>query len=149
MHLVIDLPSLDEKARRRIWSGFFDKLQEDKKGQIKIMVSARKYVQESEEVLDIKLNGREIRNAFQTAIALADSDARSDEFSKPEDPIIVAKEHFEQLFAMYGVFREYYNSIQTDTPERSARVVYGRNDQVAELSALVTRSRSQLRSDCP
>lgn len=93
-----------------------------------VQPASRKYVQESEDVLDIKLNGREIRNAFQTAIALADSDARSDEFSKPKDPIIVAKEHFEQVFVMYGAFREYYNSIQTDTPERRERVIYGRND---------------------
>lgn len=79
-------------------------------------------------------NGREIRNAFQTAIALAEHDTRSAEEYREGDEIVVESDHFRKVMTMSRSFRTYINSIRWDTGEQRANIFYGRNDYVKSAS---------------
>lgn len=62
IHVVIHYNNLSHKDRNRIWNQFFDKLEAEREGDIKIAESARDYVLESKKMTEIEWNGREIRN---------------------------------------------------------------------------------------
>ncbi|KAI4216625.1 MAG: hypothetical protein LQ351_001114 [Letrouitia transgressa] len=64
------------ETREKIWHGFFKRLHEDAEkmpGARKVEVGsyAQNYVLHDQEVRNLHWNGREIRNALQTAISLA------------------------------------------------------------------------------
>jgi SpoVK/Ycf46/Vps4 family AAA+-type ATPase len=128
VHVVIGYPPLDDAKRRELWEGFFRKMRTDTGGSIRVAQSAKDYVMQDAEKLDIKLNGREIRNALQTAIALAEFEAKEDPDYSESDNIVVAKDHFERVLAMSRSFRVYLDSIKADTVELRAKNIYGRND---------------------
>lgn len=62
IHVVIHYKDLDDSYRRKIWNQFFDKLQNDRGSMMKIENSARRYVLDDKRMMDMKWNGREIRN---------------------------------------------------------------------------------------
>ncbi|KUJ11463.1 P-loop containing nucleoside triphosphate hydrolase protein [Mollisia scopiformis] len=128
VHVVIGYPQLDDEKRRKIWQGFLDKMRIDTGGQIRLSNSAKQFVLQGEESLKIKLNGREIRNALQTAIALAEFEAKDDPDYKEGEMIKVEKEHFERVLHLSRSFRDYLDSIRKDTAEARASNYYGRND---------------------
>ncbi|TGO60869.1 hypothetical protein BCON_0032g00650 [Botryotinia convoluta] len=126
--VVIEYPPLDDESRRQIWDGLFEKMYNETDGKIKLSLDTKKYVKQDAERLGIGLNGREIRNALQTAISLADFEAKGERGHKESDPINVEKGHFERVFELSKSFRSYLNSIKRDTPESRAQNYYGRND---------------------
>jgi ATP-dependent Clp protease ATP-binding subunit ClpA len=115
VHVVIRYPQLDDNKRREIWQGFLDKMRVDTGGQIRLSPSAKTYVMQDAKDLKIKLNGREIRNSLQTAIALAQFEAKEDPDYVEGEPIKVEKDHFERVLSMSRSFREYLDSIKRDT----------------------------------
>jgi len=62
IHVVIHYKNLDNDYRAKIWNQFFDKLQDERGSTIKIENSARRYVLENKTMVEMKWNGREIRN---------------------------------------------------------------------------------------
>ena len=78
VHVAIGYQPLTPNTRRKIWNGFFKKLLKERAGKIKVALHAKKWVLDNVEDQD-DLNGRDIRNALQTAIRLA-------EFEVLEDP---------------------------------------------------------------
>jgi SpoVK/Ycf46/Vps4 family AAA+-type ATPase len=128
VHVVIGYPQLDDAKRRELWEGFFRRMRTDTKGNIRVLESAREYVKQDSKALHIKLNGREIRNALQTAISLAEFEAKEDPDYSEDDKITVAKDHFERVLNMNRSFKVYLNSIKHNTEETRARNLYGRND---------------------
>jgi SpoVK/Ycf46/Vps4 family AAA+-type ATPase len=127
-HVIIAFEKLDVERRRMIWKSFLSKLHAERKGQIRVGPSAEKFLLQSDEMGNMDWNGREIRNAFQTAIALAEYDARSSEYFTEGDEIIVDADHFRTVMEMSHSFRAYMDSIRRDTEEQRARQFYGRND---------------------
>ncbi|RYC65182.1 hypothetical protein CHU98_g1061 [Xylaria longipes] len=113
IHVSIGYERLDEKARGQIWENLFRKLKEDHKNggpEIRYEYEAKEYVKKSEEVKKLQWNGREIRNAFQTAVALATFEANtakqkgiSDERRIPE----VKESHLTQVVNMSAAFKDY------------------------------------------
>lgn len=81
--------------------------------------------------MGIELNGREIRNALQTAIALAGFEAKEDANYSEDNKITVLKEHFERVLSMSRGFRDYLDSVKGDSKEERATNFYGRNDNRA------------------
>jgi ATP-dependent Clp protease ATP-binding subunit ClpA len=128
VHIVIAYPHLDDKKRRDIWQGFLDKMRSDTGGQIRLTPAAKTYVMQDAEALKIKLNGREIRNALQTAIALAEFEAKEDPDYQEGEATKVEKDHLERVLTMSRSFRSYCDSIKKDTVESRAANYYGRND---------------------
>lgn len=134
VHTAIEYKSLDSEARSRIWNGFFDKLNKEQRGKIIVGPSAKKYVEERK----AELNGREIRNALQTAITLATFQAEQDSNHVEGDPVIVERDHFKDVLDMSENFHKYVDAIRNeDATVRAYR--RGERAILEELSNLVTR----------
>ncbi|KAI1279408.1 hypothetical protein F5Y07DRAFT_42348 [Xylaria sp. FL0933] len=113
IHVSIGYEPLDDDARGRIWDNFFRKLKEDHKSggpEILYEYDAKQYVKRDPTVKKLEWNGREIRNAFQTAVALAvfDSKTAREKGASEEDSIPEIKEkHLTQVVNMSAAFRQY------------------------------------------
>lgn len=81
VHAVIGFDVLDENSRKLIWTNLLKKLS-DERDTIAITPGVVQYL-ESPEILQLKWNGREIRNAFQTAVILAEHEAKKNPYHKP------------------------------------------------------------------
>ncbi|OJD40335.1 atpase aaa+ type core protein [Diplodia corticola] len=133
VHVVIYLPPLDDDKRKSIWQSFFKKLKDERKGKIRVTPKAQSFVVENAEVLEVKWNGREIRNAFQTAIALAEYESsRRSDFEEGEE-ILVEPEHFQRVVRMSKRFHAYIDDIKKDDEVYRARNYYGRSDRWEEI----------------
>lgn len=76
-------------------------------------------------IMAVKWNGREIRNAFQTAVALAQYEARK----AKRDNVILEVEHLKRVVRMSKQFKDYITSTHRNQDEtKRARVDERRND---------------------
>ncbi|PMD52866.1 P-loop containing nucleoside triphosphate hydrolase protein [Hyaloscypha bicolor E] len=116
IHVSIGYERLDDSARGQIWDNLFRKLKEDHKHggpEIIYEYDAKEYVKKNKEVKTLEWNGREIRNAFQTAVALAiyDSKMAREKGASVEDSIPEIKEkHLSQIVSMSSAFKDYITS---------------------------------------
>lgn len=113
--VVLQYDQLSNETREKIWHGFFRRLHEDAEkmpGARKVEVGsyAQNYVLHDQEVRDMLWNGREIRNALQTAISLASYKAFQ-EGKSSKDPVKVEQEHFRSVVSMSRKFKEYMRGI--------------------------------------
>ncbi|TQN65921.1 ATPase family AAA domain-containing protein 3B [Colletotrichum shisoi] len=106
IHVALHYRNLTDADRERIWANNFERLDRDSDGRVRVAVAAREYAYDSRDVRALRWNGREIRNALQTALALAESDA-ADEGS---DRICVADKHLRAVVKMSRGFRDYLRS---------------------------------------
>ena len=104
--------------------------QENRQGERKIEVSkyAKEYVLHDPEVKALKWNGREIRNALQTAISLAGYKAVEAGVNAPDATIDVQEEHFKSVVRMSKSFKDYMDSIDGQDEGRRAKMNFNRND---------------------
>jgi hypothetical protein len=124
VHVAIEYPALTPSYRSRIWKAFFAKLHTERKGKIKVSPRAQAYVLGKE----MELNGREIRNALQTAIALAEYEARTQEGLEGDEMVTVEQGHFEDVLGMCESFHEYVGSIRREDEKKRASGRGDRND---------------------
>ena len=98
VHVAIGYNTLSPQDRSSIWGGFFRKLAKEQAGKIQISAAARKWVLEKAKSGQAQLNGRDIRNALQTAITLAEAEAEEDpDFDPDRMTIVVDQSHFERV----------------------------------------------------
>lgn len=127
LHAIIQYKRLDDSKRAKIWYTFFDKLKKDKKGMVLIGSQARKFVLENEAIKKLEWNGREIRNAFQTAVSLAEFEAAEDPNFDAAEPVVVESAHFERVCKMSKTFKDYmFNLKKADEQKRA----HGRRDRL-------------------
>ncbi|KAF5605598.1 TOB3 (member of AAA-ATPase family) [Fusarium pseudoanthophilum] len=133
VHIAIGYQALDEVTRRKVWSGFFRKLVRERAGKVQIAPDAKKWVLDT--AGETNLNGRDIRNALQTAITLA-------EFESEEDPdydaslvTVVTKSHFQKVLEMCNRFRIYVTSIRREDETKRAQGRGDRNDYGDEFDS--------------
>ncbi|KAL9118140.1 MAG: hypothetical protein Q9187_005319 [Circinaria calcarea] len=103
IHVALYYKPLRKADRIAIWENNIKRL---KKQDILVTREAREYVCSSSKVLDLKWNGREIRNALQTAVSLAKFKARS----LRDGRIRVEREDFEEVAVLSAHFQEYMAS---------------------------------------
>lgn len=103
IHVALHYKSLGHEDRERIWGHNFDRLSRDSNGLIHVSSAARDFVWESQEVRSLKWNGREIRNAMQTALALAENDAQEES----SENITICVKHLRAVVKMSRGFRDY------------------------------------------
>lgn len=106
VHVVMGFEKLSDDTRVAIWRSFFKKLR-DEMEQIKVSSEAEQYVLNNPEIVTMDWNGREIRNAFQTAIALAEYEASEREGYKEEDGVVVDAGHFKRVMEISKNFKSY------------------------------------------
>ena len=78
IHVALHYKSLSNTAREKIWLNGFERLERESGGRVHVSVATREYAYESHDVRSLRWNGREIRNALQTAVALAEAEALED-----------------------------------------------------------------------
>lgn len=106
IHVALHYQRLGDADRARIWANNFDRLERDSAGKVYVTPSARELVfdrRNNAEVNARRWNGREIRNALQTAVALAETEALDDGLEK----VSIAARHIRQVVKMSRGFKEY------------------------------------------
>ncbi|CAI0653597.1 unnamed protein product [Colletotrichum noveboracense] len=154
IHMSLYYPELSEEKTRKVFKINMDLIRERfalKKRQIIIeemdigAFAAQHYINHP----SARWNGRQIRNACQTALALAEYQAqggRHDAIMKPDAVINLAVEHFETVRAAYLKFAEYMNKIYGTNAARKAKegklraILIDENDNVA--AELIGRKRT-------
>ena len=127
----------DEAKRRDVWDMFFRKLERERGRQIKVPYSTREYARHDPELATLRWNGREIRNASQTAVALAEYKNERD----PEDGLVTLQDdHFRQVVKMSANFREYMCNVHGAETEKMAATRKDRNEYSKEERAITSRS---------
>ncbi|KAF5249410.1 hypothetical protein FANTH_5291 [Fusarium anthophilum] len=126
VHVAIGYQALDGETRGKVWNGFFRKLVRERAGKVQIAPDAKKWVPDT--AGETSLNGRDIRNALQTAITLA-------EFESEENPdydaalvTVVTKAHFQKVLETCNRFRSYVTSIRREDEMKRAQGRGDRND---------------------
>lgn len=116
------------EGRRTLWQQNFAKLERERADQVTIKAAAKRYILSDDVLRDVDWNGREIRNAFQTAVALAEYEAedrakrpRGIAYAKPATddaataasvvPIELNQSHFERVVDMSNSFKKYLASV--------------------------------------
>lgn len=103
IHVALHYKNLTNENRERIWAHAFERLVRDSNGKIHVSSAAKDYVFHHEDVQVLKLNGREIRNAMQTALALAESEAEEE----GDQIITIRASHLEAVVEMSSSFKGY------------------------------------------
>ncbi|XDG05324.1 hypothetical protein ABKA04_004939 [Annulohypoxylon sp. FPYF3050] len=136
IHVAIGYETLDDAAREQIWENLFKKLKDDHKHggpEIRYEYEAKQYVKKDDELKSLEWNGREIRNAFQSAVALAIYDSRvaREKGASIEDSIPEVKEsHMKQIAKMSTAFKNYMTSTHEGVKDSDLAYKIGiRNDK--------------------
>ncbi|KAI0457342.1 P-loop containing nucleoside triphosphate hydrolase protein [Xylaria acuta] len=103
IHVALHYGALTDTDRERIWSNGFERLEREAGGRVRVAVTAREYAWASADVRSLRWNGREIRNALQTAVALAESEALEDE----ADTVMVTDKHLRSVVRMSRGFKNF------------------------------------------
>ncbi|RYP00792.1 hypothetical protein DL764_006396 [Monosporascus ibericus] len=103
IHVALHYKPLTDGDREKIWLNSFERLERDSAGKVHVSVSTREYAYDSQDVLGLRWNGREIRNALQTAVALAEADAAEDEV----DRVTVTDKHLRHVVKMSRGFKDF------------------------------------------
>jgi len=125
IHVYIGYKPLDKEGRKRIWLQFFKKLETERAGELCVKAGAKKYILSDDVLEDTEWNGREIRNAFQTAVALAEYEAttkqkkrinsggaKEGEVEGKNLDIELRQDHFEKVVEMSDNFKKYLASVE-------------------------------------
>ncbi|KAI0017487.1 hypothetical protein F4780DRAFT_587807 [Xylariomycetidae sp. FL0641] len=123
LHLTLYYPSLDWKKSKKIWKTNLKRLREisrerESEGRAGVQVDEKKIMKFAmSNFEELQWNGRQIRNALQSALALADFEARD----KPEEPTVVTVEQFRIIATATRDFDEYLRITHGDREEEIAR----------------------------
>ncbi|KAK4091852.1 hypothetical protein Purlil1_3691 [Purpureocillium lilacinum] len=105
IHVALHYKNLTDEHRERIWTHNFDRLARDSAGRVRVSEAARAYVCSDRDVRHIACNGREIRNAMQTALALAESDAKDEGVA--DGVVTLCEKHLRAVLDMTRSFKDY------------------------------------------
>ncbi|KAI3321502.1 P-loop containing nucleoside triphosphate hydrolase protein [Xylariaceae sp. AK1471] len=110
IHVALHYKNLRDEDRERIWANKIERLERESLGAVRISTAARGLLLSSPDSNDgakrlhsLKWNGREIRNALQTMLALAESEARE----QGSKVVTVGQKHVSAVVNMSGEFRDY------------------------------------------
>ncbi|KAI1326173.1 hypothetical protein F5Y16DRAFT_239033 [Xylariaceae sp. FL0255] len=105
IHVALHYGPLTDSDRERIWITGFERLERDAGGRVRVAMAARTYVWRDHEVRKLRWNGREIRNALQTAVALAESEA----LDMGAQTVFVTERHLQSVVRMSRGFKNFMN----------------------------------------
>ncbi|KAJ9152151.1 ATPase family AAA domain-containing protein 3B [Pleurostoma richardsiae] len=103
IHVALHYRRLGDADRLRVWANNFDRLERDSGGRAWVSRGAREFATSAPEVRALRWNGREIRNALQTAVALAETEALDDGLER----VTVAEKHLRAVVKMSRGFKEF------------------------------------------
>ena len=103
IHVALHYKPLADSDRESIWANNFERLDRESHGKVHASSGVREYAYCSREVASLKWNGREIRNAMQTAVALAAAEARDER----REEVVVTDKHLRSVVKMSRGFKDY------------------------------------------
>ena len=112
IHVALHYKNLRNEDRERIWASNFERLERESRDTVRVSKAARSLLlggpaaaatEDEKRLCSLKWNGREIRNAMQTMLALAESQARED----GSNVITVDSTHVWAVVKMNAKFRDY------------------------------------------
>lgn len=124
--MIIYYPPFEAAERARIWSIFFRKLERERLD-IRIHSSVFDFVENDEVLKNLNWNGREIRNAFNTSVALADYENETVEV-RGTKMVNFHRRHLEQVVKMSRAFQVYLEKTHGMDEARRAKVDRIRHD---------------------
>ncbi|KAH6695531.1 hypothetical protein F5X68DRAFT_163790 [Plectosphaerella plurivora] len=125
IHVQLYYKDFTDEQRQKIWHNFAHKLTRERGDFIRLNLEAREYLSSSA-LRSLKWNGREIRNAFQTAVSLAEYDAKP--YPGMEDTIQVTEDHFKAVIELSKDFKEYLDELHLKNEEGRAAARHERLD---------------------
>ncbi|KAI1209772.1 P-loop containing nucleoside triphosphate hydrolase protein [Annulohypoxylon truncatum] len=134
IHVALHYRSLTDADREKIWVNSFERLERDSAGKVHVGVATREYAYESRDVRSLRWNGREIRNALQTAVALAETEALEDGNEK----VTVTDKHLRAVVKMSRGFKNFLRSqrlkgdaeVEDDDDENEEEIDVGSSSDV-------------------
>ncbi|KAI1144885.1 P-loop containing nucleoside triphosphate hydrolase protein [Nemania diffusa] len=123
IHIQLYYRDFDDDQRRQIWQTFIDKLAKERGNYMRLNIDAKDYIR-GNDIRALKWNGREIRNAFQTAVSLAEYDAEKGEDGK----IVITDEHLRAVVELSKDFKSYLNELHKGDEGKRAERKYERLD---------------------
>jgi ATP-dependent Clp protease ATP-binding subunit ClpA len=124
IHVALHYKPLSDEYRKKIWEKNFRRLNNE--GNITVDTATIIYAVSDADVIAVKWNGREIRNAVQTAVALAQFEARR----AGRDSVVLDVEHLKRVVMMSKQFKDYITSTHRNQDEtKRARIMESRNDE--------------------
>ncbi|KAH0542492.1 hypothetical protein FGG08_003088 [Glutinoglossum americanum] len=122
IHVSLFYPSFDDATRFAVWMNNLKKLNNERPD-IKTSWDLEDYLRESKELKELQWNGREIRNAFQSAVALAEHTSAGSK--NPQ--IVLGIAQIRQVVRMSRNFKKYIKSVSGDA-SKNAQLLGTRND---------------------
>ncbi|KAJ3576726.1 hypothetical protein NPX13_g3611 [Xylaria arbuscula] len=126
VHVQMYYPDFDDEQRQQIWQTFVNKLAKERGDYMRLNVNAKEYIRGSD-IRALKWNGREIRNAFQTAVSLAEYDSEKGEDGK----ITITDDHLRAVVELSRDFKEYLGELHRGDEAKRAERNYERLDSYA------------------
>lgn len=128
IHVILHYSDLLDQDRERIWDTSFRKLATERPD-INVDFSLTDFAYRDKDLRDLRWNGREIRNAFNTMIALAEWDAREHNRYTRDGKIQVRRDHLQQVAKMSRSYRSYMRSLRGIDSAAYAKARQLRDDQ--------------------
>ncbi|KAI0881424.1 P-loop containing nucleoside triphosphate hydrolase protein [Annulohypoxylon maeteangense] len=136
IHVALHYHSLTDTDREKIWINSFERLERDSGGKVHVGLATREYAYESRDVKSLRWNGREIRNALQTAVALAETEALEDGIEK----VSVTDKHLKAVVKMSRGFKNFLRSqklkgdaeVEDDDDENEEEIEDGNSSDIYE-----------------
>jgi hypothetical protein len=119
---------LTNDYRAKIWEKHFNRL--GKEGSISIAPGAIIYVTSDPDAQAVEWNGREIRNAFQTAVALAQYQARKD----GDVQVVLRADHLKRVVKMSRLFKDYIDSTHKNQDEAKRAIIEERRNDLFDAA---------------
>ncbi|KAL6823499.1 hypothetical protein V8C40DRAFT_280165 [Trichoderma camerunense] len=119
IHVIIYYDKLSSDYQKKIWKQFFDKLTNDRPDFL-ISEEAKNFILHDTRITNIGWNGREIRNAFQTAVALAHYRFLQKPDKTEEDGPTLEQRDIEQVSHMIHEFKSYLTNVRGIDEDRGA-----------------------------
>ncbi|KAI0203507.1 hypothetical protein F4808DRAFT_22067 [Astrocystis sublimbata] len=113
IHVALHYGALKDSDRERIWLNGFERVEREAGGRVHVTVVAREYVWGSDDVRALQWNGREIRNALQTAVGLAESEASEEGL----DTALITEKHLRSIVVLSKNFMHYMQGCQLQEDE--------------------------------
>lgn len=132
LHLTLYYPPLSKKKSLKVWQMNLRRLKEQNvarraEGRPQIIIEKKKILDYAQNAFDVlHWNGRQIRNAFQTALALAEFKAQENDNANP----VVGKDQFKTIAIASEQFDLYLKSTHGMDEERIAQRDRMRVDQL-------------------
>ncbi|KUI53387.1 Protein MSP1 [Cytospora mali] len=123
IHVQLLYREFTEEERQKVWMTFVKKLTKERGKYIRISLDAKEYIS-GKEVQAVKWNGREIRNAFQTAVSLAEYEDERDD----EGKILLTDEHLRSVVRLSKDFKTYLEELHKADEDKRAKKRFERLD---------------------